>query len=168
MATAINDKVPALRAMPVVAGSLRQLFSPFAASRQPHSPTLMRCRSRSTKEGATASRLVRRFRSVSWPLPRVKQLSSEHDARGGAWASVSQQCARGPCRQPDARVAPRHTGAGLALMPSVPIPPGSGVPWSLGMVLAWIRVRPRAAPASKIPSAYHKTGGLPRDSQRTS
>jgi hypothetical protein len=38
MATAINDKVPALRAMPVVAGSLRQLFSPFAASRRPHSP----------------------------------------------------------------------------------------------------------------------------------
>jgi len=121
--------------MLVVVGSLRQLFSPFAASRQPHSTLCSHAVpiAQHKRQGATASRLVWRFRSVSWPVPLVKQLSSEHDARGGAWASVSQQCARGPYRKPNARVAPRHTGAGLALMRSVPIPPGSGVPWSLGI-----------------------------------
>src|SRR5438477_1508245 len=54
------------------------------------------------------------------------------------------------------------------LMRSRPLPPRSGVLWSLGIMGAEIRVRPRAAPATKIPSAYRKTGGRPRDSQRTS
>jgi hypothetical protein len=60
-------RFPVLCAMLVVVGSLRQLFSPFAASRQPHSTLCSHAVpiAQHKRQGATASRLVRRFRSVS-------------------------------------------------------------------------------------------------------
>src|SRR5438045_611563 len=56
---------------------------------------------------------------------------------GGEWSSsASQQCERGPCQRRDDQVVPRHIGAGLALIRSRPLAPGSGAPRSLGIVEA--------------------------------